>query len=72
MNQVANTIIDRLGGTTAVAKLCECQPPSVHQWRIDGIPKYRIQFLRLARPEVFEGIEAGAAVSGSAKEPTTA
>lgn len=57
MNQLANTVIDRLGGTTAVARICECKPPSVHQWRIDGIPKYRIQFLRLAHPEAFEGIE---------------
>lgn len=72
MNQFANTIIDRLGGTTAVANLCECKPPSVHQWRFDGIPKYRIQFLRLARPDVFEGIEPGAATSGSAKEPVAA
>ncbi|PYE21354.1 hypothetical protein C7410_115197 [Paraburkholderia silvatlantica] len=52
-----NIIIDRLGGTTAVAKLCECRPPSVHQWRQDGIPKYRLQFLRLARPEVFADLE---------------
>lgn len=57
MNDEASTIIDRLGGTTAVAKLCDVKPPSVHQWRADGIPKYRIQFLRLARPDVFEDIE---------------
>ncbi|WP_081075653.1 hypothetical protein [Burkholderia stagnalis] len=54
MNDEASTIIDRLGGTTAVARLCECTPPSVHQWRTDGIPKYRLQFLKLARPDVFE------------------
>lgn len=57
MNQFANTVIDRLGGTSAVAKLCECKPPSVHQWRNDGIPKYRLQFLRLARPDVFKGLD---------------
>lgn len=56
MDSFASTVIDRLGGTTAVAKLCECKPPSVHQWRNDGIPKYRLQFLRLARPEVFDGL----------------
>lgn len=58
MDSFANTVIDRLGGTTAVAKLCECKPPSVHQWRTDGIPNYRLQFLRLARPEAFEGLES--------------
>lgn len=58
MDALANTLIDRLGGTTAVAKLCECKPPSVHQWRTDGIPNYRLQFLRLAHPEAFEGLES--------------
>ncbi|WP_433705822.1 hypothetical protein [Paraburkholderia sacchari] len=58
MNDEASTIIDRLGGTTAVARLCECTPPSVHQWRTDGIPKYRLQFLRLARPEVFAELDS--------------
>lgn len=58
MDALANTLIDRLGGTTAVANLCDCKPPSVHQWRTDGIPKYRLQFLRLARPEAFEGLES--------------
>lgn len=57
MNQFANTVIDRLGGTTAVARICECKPPSVHQWRIDGIPKPRLQFLRLAYPHAFEGLD---------------
>lgn len=56
MDQFANTVIDRLGGTSAVARICECKPPSVHQWRTDGIPKPRLQFLRLAHPEAFEGL----------------
>jgi hypothetical protein len=58
MDNYANIVIDRLGGTTAVARLCDCKPPSVHQWRHDGIPKYRLAFLRLARPEVFAALEA--------------
>jgi hypothetical protein len=57
MNQMANVVIDRLGGTTATAKICECKPPSVHEWRLNGIPKSRLQFLRLAHPEAFEGID---------------
>jgi hypothetical protein len=57
MNQLANTVIDRLGGTTATAKICECQPPSVHEWRIKGIPKARLQFLRVAYPTAFDGLE---------------
>ncbi|MRT30793.1 hypothetical protein [Herbaspirillum sp. CAH-3] len=57
MNQVANTVIDRLGGTNAVARICECKPPSVAEWRTNGIPKAREQFLRLKHPEAFEGLD---------------
>lgn len=46
-------IIDALGGTSEVARLCEVQPPSVSEWRKLGIPKARLAFLRLARPAVF-------------------
>lgn len=46
-------LIDKLGGTTAVAKLCEVQPPSVSAWRNSGIPKAQLKFLKLARPDVF-------------------
>lgn len=46
-------IIDALGGTTEVARICEIKPPSVSQWRFDGIPKARRQYLELLRPEAF-------------------
>jgi hypothetical protein len=46
-------IIDALGGTAKVAALCEVSPAAVSQWRENGIPKSRLMFLRLARPEVF-------------------
>lgn len=47
-------IIDELGGTAKVAALCEVSMAAVSQWRDDGIPKSRLMFLRLARPEVFK------------------
>ncbi|GAB7525355.1 helix-turn-helix domain-containing protein [Paraburkholderia sp. 2C] len=47
---IACQIIDGLDGTVAVADLCEIDPSAVSQWRYDGIPKPRMQFLRLARP----------------------
>jgi len=50
----ASEIIDRIGGTAAVAELCEVKSPSVSEWRHKGIPKARLQFLRLARPDVSE------------------
>jgi hypothetical protein len=55
----ANKIIDDLGGTTAVADLCEVKPPSVSEWRVTGIPRARLQYLRAIRPDVFEKVGAG-------------
>lgn len=49
----ASEIIDRLGGTTAVAKIFEIESPSVSEWRVNGIPKARMMYLKLAHPEVF-------------------
>lgn len=46
-------IIDALGGTFAVARLCRVKPPSVSGWKRDGIPDARRQFLELLRPDVF-------------------
>lgn len=53
-----NEIIDALGGTFRVAELCEVRPPSVSDWRKYGIPRARMMFLRVARPEVFKELEA--------------
>ena len=65
----SNQIIDRLGGTTKVAQLCEVTKASVSQWRNDGIPKARLMFLRLARPDVF-GEHATAAVDHENSQKT--
>lgn len=48
-----NQVIDLLGGTSATARLCEVQPPSVSEWRHNGIPKAQLKFLRAVRPDVF-------------------
>ena len=32
-------VIELLGGTNAVAKMCEVSPGAVSQWRLNGIPK---------------------------------
>lgn len=46
-------IIDELGGTAKVARLCNVKAPSVSGWRHQGIPQARRQFLELLRPDVF-------------------
>jgi len=56
-------IIDALGGTSAVAELCEIQPSSVSEWRTNGIPKSRLMFFKAIRPDLFSNVPA------AAKEP---
>lgn len=60
-----NEIIDALGGTFRVAELCEVKPPSVSDWRKNGIPRARLMFLRVARPEIFADLEKKAGVQGA-------
>ncbi|MEO5811569.1 MAG: Rha family transcriptional regulator [Rhodanobacter sp.] len=50
----ANNVIDNLGGTFAVARLCQVRPPSVSEWRRTGIPAARLMYLRVIRPDVFD------------------
>lgn len=53
LDMTPTEIIDALGGTTHVAKLCEVTEGAVSQWRRNGIPNARLMYLRLARPDVF-------------------
>lgn len=54
LDEEACRVIDALGGTGEAARLCEVTDAAVSQWRKDGIPRARLQFLRLARPDLFE------------------
>lgn len=49
----ANRVIDALGGTAVVAKLCEVNRQAVSQWRRNGLPDARRMYLRVIRPDVF-------------------
>lgn len=60
----ASDIIDRLGGTNEVARLCNVRAPSVSQWRKDGIPRAREMYLRAVRPDVFDVAVATAVGQG--------
>ncbi len=55
-----SAIIEALGGTFRVAELCEVRPPSVSEWKKQGIPRARMMFLRVARPDVFKTLDEGA------------
>lgn len=50
--QLANAVIAELGGVTKVAGICHIRPASVVGWRKRGIPEYRVQYLRLAYPNL--------------------
>lgn len=54
MDQNPTEIIQRLGGTTKTAVLCEVSPQAVSQWHENGIPKAQLKFLKLARPDAFK------------------
>ena len=63
-------IIEKLGGSTAVASLCETTPQAVSQWfGIDPktgeereIPKARLMYLQAVRPKVFRQLKSEPAV----------
>lgn len=62
----AGKVIDELGGTKAVAELCETSESAVSQWRTNGIPKPRLMFLKLARPDLFAGDQCAEMDQGAA------
>ncbi len=50
-------IIAALGGTTSAAELCGVTPGAVSQWiSNEYIPKNKLMFLELKRPDVFHGL----------------
>lgn len=42
----SGAIVDALGGTNAVAKICGIRPASVSEWRSGGMPRAWVLFLR--------------------------
>lgn len=57
----SKSIVDRLGGPSEVAKLCQVSPQAVTQWygkdaegNDRAIPNARLLFLRAIRPDVFD------------------
>lgn len=59
-------VIDRMGGSTEVARLCRIKPQAVSQWRRYGIPQAREDFLRLVRPGAFVDVRPEQTVDQSA------
>jgi len=48
-------LVEKLGGTSAVAELCDVSSQAVSQWKSQNrIPKARLQYLKLLKPKAFE------------------
>ena len=54
LNKEHSAIIDRLGGTGAVARIFEVSDPTVSIWRKTQIPKARMMYIKLAYPSVIQ------------------
>jgi len=57
----AGAIIDAIGGTAAVARICKVNSQAVSQWRRNGIPRARLQLLEVLHPDIFAQVERLAA-----------
>ena len=47
-------LIDQMGGTVAVARICNVSSQAVSKWRNEGIPEARLMYLKLLNPEIFQ------------------
>lgn len=58
--KTASKIIDELGGTVAVAKMCDIEPSAVSQWRTSkrGIPKPWLKYFKTKFKKVFSESKA--------------
>lgn len=57
-NPQAVFLIDKLGGTAEVARLCRVSSQAVSKWRRDGIPDARRMYLLAIRPDLAAEIPA--------------
>jgi len=51
--RTASQLIDEMGGTGAVASLCDISSQAVSKWRKSGIPAPWLKYFQLQRPELF-------------------
>lgn len=48
----AKMLIDELGGTTQVARICQIAPPSVSGWKTHGVPLGWQKYLSIMYPRL--------------------
>ncbi len=50
--ELADRLIQELGGVTKVANICKIATSSVCSWREQGCPRARLMYLQLAYPDL--------------------
>lgn len=53
----ARAVIDALGGQEAAARTLDMHRQSLYHWLEHGIPKHRMNYLRVAFPKIIKRIE---------------
>ncbi len=51
-------LIEKLGGTAEVARLCRVSSQAVSKWRREGIPSARRMYLLAIRPDLAQELDA--------------
>ena len=69
MNEAACTLIDALGGTSAVARMTKTATSTVHSWRTIGITESRMDHIRLAAKEAGIAVPLHHETSSEASAP---
>lgn len=57
LNEEACLIIEKLGGTQEVSRICNVKPSSVSGWKYDGVPDARLMYLKVVFPKVFKELK---------------
>ena len=67
MNTCASAIIDKNGGTYAVARKLKCKPPSVANWKRRGIPVKRL--IQMRERGMLKGFDPSAVLAAASLAP---
>lgn len=50
--EIAEAVIEELGGIHALARIFDVAPPSIQDWKKYGIPGWRQEYLKRAYPDL--------------------
>lgn len=65
-----NVAIDLLGGTSRAARFFEVKMASVSGWRRSRIPRARLMYLRVVRPDIYQAALKDPSCTPEPAQPT--